>query len=380
ADPSEPFSAARPEWYFLFLFEFLKYFPGGTEVIGAMVIPGLVFLLVAAMPLIARWKGGHRFNLAALSVLLAGAAGLTYLALRQDARDPGFRRAFLAAEAEARRVVELAGRPEGIPPSGAVSLLREDPLTQGPRLFARHCASCHRYDGHDGTGQERLAEHPVAAGETGASLQARFQMTAEDWLRLNPGQPGEPAVGTRVRVLELPSAPDLKGFGDRAWAAGILDPKRVATHAFYGGTRFAEGKMVKWVQGKLAKKLPAQADDLAKVVAALSAEAALPAQAALDRAESARIEEGRRLLRDEFSCTDCHQFRQPDADASAPDLTGWGSREWLVGVIRNPAHPRFYGSKNDRMPRFGEDGSLNPAQIGLLADWLRGDWYRTPAR
>ncbi|MFM7102717.1 MAG: hypothetical protein ACKO3N_16285 [Verrucomicrobiota bacterium] len=49
-------------------------------------------------------------------------------------------------------------------------------------------------------------------------------------------------------------------------------------------------------------------------------------------------------------------------------------------MIRNPAHPRFYGSKNDRMPRFGEDGSLNPAQIGLLADWLRGDWYRTPAR
>jgi quinol-cytochrome oxidoreductase complex cytochrome b subunit len=29
---SEPYSAARPEWYFLFLFQFLKFFPGGTEV------------------------------------------------------------------------------------------------------------------------------------------------------------------------------------------------------------------------------------------------------------------------------------------------------------------------------------------------------------
>src|SRR5213594_3018954 len=36
ADPSEPYSAARPEWYFLFLFQFLKYFPGGTEVWGAI--------------------------------------------------------------------------------------------------------------------------------------------------------------------------------------------------------------------------------------------------------------------------------------------------------------------------------------------------------
>ena len=31
-------------------------------------------------------------------------------------------------------------------------LLRNDPLTQGPRLFARNCASCHRYDGHNGLG------------------------------------------------------------------------------------------------------------------------------------------------------------------------------------------------------------------------------------
>ena len=28
ADPTEPFSAARPEWYFLFLYQLLKYFPG----------------------------------------------------------------------------------------------------------------------------------------------------------------------------------------------------------------------------------------------------------------------------------------------------------------------------------------------------------------
>ncbi|HUG93261.1 MAG TPA: cytochrome b N-terminal domain-containing protein, partial [Planctomycetaceae bacterium] len=42
ADPYDEYSAARPEWYFLFLFEFLKYFPGETEVIGAIVIPGAV--------------------------------------------------------------------------------------------------------------------------------------------------------------------------------------------------------------------------------------------------------------------------------------------------------------------------------------------------
>src|SRR5204862_788499 len=50
ADPSEPYSAARPEWYFLFLFQFLKYFPGGTEIWGAIIIPSLLVGMILLMP------------------------------------------------------------------------------------------------------------------------------------------------------------------------------------------------------------------------------------------------------------------------------------------------------------------------------------------
>ena len=71
-------------------------------------------------------------------------------------------------------------------------------------------------------------------------------------------------------------------------------------------------------------------------------------------------------------CTECHQFRKPDEHALAPDLTGYGSRQWLNSFIANPAHPRFYGKRSDRMPRFGEDKLLEPQAIGLIADWLRG--------
>src|SRR5580765_3390023 len=42
ADPAENYAAARPEWFFLFLFQLLKYFPGQSEIVGAMIIPGLV--------------------------------------------------------------------------------------------------------------------------------------------------------------------------------------------------------------------------------------------------------------------------------------------------------------------------------------------------
>ena len=42
ADPTNPYAAARPEWYFLFLFQFLKLFGPRTEFFGAIVVPGLV--------------------------------------------------------------------------------------------------------------------------------------------------------------------------------------------------------------------------------------------------------------------------------------------------------------------------------------------------
>src|SRR5207248_6684151 len=74
ADASEPYSAARPEWYFLFLFQFLKYFPGESEIIGAMVIPGAIVGVLFLMPFIGRWKLGHTFNVAFIFGIFGGIA------------------------------------------------------------------------------------------------------------------------------------------------------------------------------------------------------------------------------------------------------------------------------------------------------------------
>jgi mono/diheme cytochrome c family protein len=45
-----------------------------------------------------------------------------------------------------------------------------------------------------------------------------------------------------------------------------------------------------------------------------------------------------------------------------------------VGIIADPTHERFYGDSNDRMPAF--EKSMPREQIEILADWLRGQWYR----
>lgn len=331
ADPTEPYSAARPEWYFLFMFQFLKLFPGGTEVWGAIVIPNLVLLFLFLMPLLGRYKWGHRLNLGAMGGLAVGAVALTIMAFQEDRKDPEYLAAVRQADQEAHRAAALAQSPLGIPAEGGLALLRNDPLTQGPKLFARNCASCHRYGGHDGLGRE---------------------------------------------LTEAPSAPDLKGFASREWLAGLMDYKLYISPRYFGGTAFTNGAMARFLRLRVAKYSSEDKENLQKVVAALSAEAQLPAQKEIDHQDAKIIAQGRDLLRERMKCTDCHQFHHEAPKASGPDLTRYGSREWMIGIITNPAHPRFYGDKNDRMPAFGEQHILDDHSIGLIVDWLRGDFFR----
>ena len=107
--------------------------------------------VLVAMPIIGRWRAGHVFNVVFLIVTMLGVIGLTAYALKNDTEDPDFQAAVKQAHVDAVRINELARRPDGIPLEGAVALLRSDPKSQGPRIFSRNCAQCHRYDGHDGT-------------------------------------------------------------------------------------------------------------------------------------------------------------------------------------------------------------------------------------
>ena len=54
ADPTDAGYIPRPEWYFLGLFQLLKYFPGRWEVVGAIVLPTLLGAVLALLPWIDR--------------------------------------------------------------------------------------------------------------------------------------------------------------------------------------------------------------------------------------------------------------------------------------------------------------------------------------
>ena len=50
ADPTDTAYIPRPEWYFMFLFQLVKYFPGSLEWVGVVVIPGIFVALLFLLP------------------------------------------------------------------------------------------------------------------------------------------------------------------------------------------------------------------------------------------------------------------------------------------------------------------------------------------
>ncbi|MGE5620552.1 MAG: cytochrome b [Sphingomonadaceae bacterium] len=71
ADPTDTSYVPRPEWYFMFLFQALKYFPGELEWVGAGVLPPLALLLILLLPIYDRspWRSPWRRPLAMLGGL-----------------------------------------------------------------------------------------------------------------------------------------------------------------------------------------------------------------------------------------------------------------------------------------------------------------------
>ncbi len=86
ADPTDATYIPRPEWYFMSLFELLKYFPGRLEPVATVVIPGLVISLLLLLPFLDRSPDREARRrpivIGSFVVVLAGITFLTVLGFR----------------------------------------------------------------------------------------------------------------------------------------------------------------------------------------------------------------------------------------------------------------------------------------------------------
>jgi ubiquinol-cytochrome c reductase cytochrome b subunit len=249
------------------------------------------------------------------------------MAWRKDARDEVFTKQRAKADFRAAAAARLAMG--GVPPEGALSMVRADPELRGRDLFDQHCASCHVL-----------------------------------------GDLGDPKKAT---------ASKLDGWGTTQWIAAMIhDPD---APEFFGRGPFNGNMPSVDVRPKDKPATdpwrPMVASDAERnaVVAFLAAQGDEPGDPprALDEATRAL---GEKIVSNR--CANCHLYKgDGDVNGSdvAPELLHYGSIAWTKAQVANPATVETYREKalgadlKKHMPRF--DADLSPSDVDVVARWTR---------
>jgi mono/diheme cytochrome c family protein len=126
ADPSDTSYVPRPEWYFLFLFELLKYFPGQLEWVGTTVVPVIAILALLLLPFYDRGPLRHwRKRPVAISVMSLAVVGIVALTIMASVTTPPQEEFSVAASVT-------------------------DEIVIGQDLYGLHCVECHGSEGEGG--------------------------------------------------------------------------------------------------------------------------------------------------------------------------------------------------------------------------------------
>lgn len=166
ANPSDTSYIPRPEWYFLWAFQALKYFPGRLEGIAIVGLGAVIAVGLFGLPFFDRGPKRHPRNRPVASIaMIAIVALLAFLTIQAVVTTP-------ASEA-----------------TGAViGGTKAEQIKAGGELFAEHCAECH---GAAGEG----AELKDKAGEVTAPLNSDDFLVGhfDDTIFqiISYGQPGE---------------------------------------------------------------------------------------------------------------------------------------------------------------------------------------------
>ena len=126
ADPNDSTYIPRPEWYFLWLFQLLKYFPGQIEWVGTTVFPAFAVLALLLLPFYDRSPFRY-WRKRKFAIVVGGLATLSLIAFTLLA------------------VVTTPPNEE----FEAVSSITQK-IISGQDLYGLHCVECHGSEGEGG--------------------------------------------------------------------------------------------------------------------------------------------------------------------------------------------------------------------------------------
>jgi ubiquinol-cytochrome c reductase cytochrome b subunit len=157
ANPADTQYVPRPEWYYIPVFQWLKYWEGALAVVGILVIPGFIALLFVALPFLDRrperrpWKRPVAVTIYA--VIFIGLGVLGGLSRRNDMRDPAVSSQLAKQREDVETFMKAPFEPELAESSlAAANVALANPLAaKGKDIFEQQaCNACHG-DGGVGT-------------------------------------------------------------------------------------------------------------------------------------------------------------------------------------------------------------------------------------
>ncbi len=157
ANPSDAQYVPRPEWYYLPIFQWLKYWHGAASVIGVLIIPTVVALGIVAVPFLDRsierrpWK--RPIAMGAYAFVMCMLIGLGLRSQYLDKHDAGVSQQLAKQKAEEAEYMRKPFKPELSSASlAAENTALADPVAaKGKTIFeGNSCNACHG-DGGVGT-------------------------------------------------------------------------------------------------------------------------------------------------------------------------------------------------------------------------------------
>jgi ubiquinol-cytochrome c reductase cytochrome b subunit len=157
ANPADAQYVPRPEWYYLPIFQWLKYWHGAASVIGVLVVPAILVLAVLGVPFLDRsierrpWK--RPIAMGAYAFVLFTLIGLGLRSNYQDKLDTSVAQQLSKQEEEEKDYMRKPFEPELSADSlAAANVTLADPIAaKGKTIFgAQSCNACHG-DGGVGT-------------------------------------------------------------------------------------------------------------------------------------------------------------------------------------------------------------------------------------
>jgi len=152
ASPADTQYVPRPEWYYIPVFQWLKYWESGFAIVGILVIPAFVALLFVALPFLDRrperrpWK--RPVSVSIYGFIFIGLGALGGISHRNDLRDPVVAPQLAKQRADVDAFMKRPFEPEvaGISPFAAVASLSPT-VSSGKKVFdTEGCAECHGED------------------------------------------------------------------------------------------------------------------------------------------------------------------------------------------------------------------------------------------